>query len=134
MLFRSDKATFHRWLNRGERDRTGPFRAFCDAIKDAEARAVVGWLAHIQKAAADGEWTAAAWKLERRYPETYGRRIQETTTTGTMRVEVVYVDEAIGPPMAIRALPLPEGAGPAGGAGAPRGTPASLGATVEASA
>ncbi len=28
----------------------------------------------IDKAAADGKWQAAAWKLERRYPSQYGRQ------------------------------------------------------------
>jgi hypothetical protein len=28
----------------------------------------------IDKAAADGKWQAAAWKLERRYPTQYGRQ------------------------------------------------------------
>lgn len=52
---------------------------FSDAIKEAEGKAVVGWLAKIEKAANDGNWTAAAWKLERRYPHDYGRTVQEHT-------------------------------------------------------
>jgi hypothetical protein len=40
---------------------------------EAEARAVVGWLAKVERAANEGTWQAAAWKLERRYPEQYGR-------------------------------------------------------------
>lgn len=51
--------------------------AFRMEVEKAEGQAVVGWLAKIEKAASDGEWTAAAWKLERRYPELYGRRVQE---------------------------------------------------------
>jgi hypothetical protein len=51
--------------------------AFVTELEKAEGQAVVGWLAKIEKAASDGEWTAAAWKLERRYPELYGRRVQE---------------------------------------------------------
>lgn len=81
-------------------------RDFCAEVEKAEGQAVVGWLAKIEKAASDGEWTAAAWKLERRYPELYGRRLQETTTFGTVRVEVVYVDEAIEA-APLRALPAP---------------------------
>jgi hypothetical protein len=48
---------------------------FSEAIKEAEGRAAVGWLAKIEKAANDGQWTAAAWKLERRYPNDYGRTV-----------------------------------------------------------
>ena len=47
---------------------------FSDAIKNAEGQAVVGWLAKIEVAAATGNWQAAAWKLERRYPADFGRR------------------------------------------------------------
>ena len=58
--------TFRRWMRENV--------AFHDAIKEAEGKATVGWLAKIEKAASDGNWTAAAWKLERRYPNDYGRR------------------------------------------------------------
>ena len=50
---------------------------FAEQVKEAEGAAAVGWLAKIEKAANDGEWQAAAWKLERRYPQMYGRRVQE---------------------------------------------------------
>jgi hypothetical protein len=48
---------------------------FSDAVKEAEGAAAVKWLAHIEKAAQDGNWQAAAWKLERKYPREYGRRV-----------------------------------------------------------
>lgn len=66
--------TFRQWRDRKP--------AFLDAIKAAEGVAAVGWLAKIEKAASDGTWQAAAWKLERRYPEEYGRQ-------GTQRIENV---------------------------------------------
>ena len=31
----------------------------------------------IEQAAKDGTWQAAAWKLERRYPQEYGKTVQE---------------------------------------------------------
>lgn len=54
-----------------------PFVQFLHAIKDAEAKAAVGWLEVIDDAASNGNWQAAAWKLERRYPGDYGRRVTE---------------------------------------------------------
>lgn len=57
--------TFNAWQKR--------YPAFSAAVKNAEGRAVMGWLAKIEKAASDGAWQAAAWKLERRYPHDYGR-------------------------------------------------------------
>lgn len=61
-----DHATLYRWL---EKDAT-----FATKVKEAEGAATVGWLAKIEKAASDGNWQAAAWKLERRYPDDFGRR------------------------------------------------------------
>lgn len=47
---------------------------FSEQVKNAEGKAVVGWLERIEQAAKDGNWQAAAWKLERRLPEEFGRR------------------------------------------------------------
>jgi transposase len=58
--------TFRRWQRENS--------AFHDAIKMAEGKATVGWLAKIEREADNGSWQAAAWKLERRYPDDYGRR------------------------------------------------------------
>ena len=60
-------ATFGRWRN--------SYADFEQAIKEAEGAAVTGWLAVIEKAAQEGTWQAAAWKLERKYPQQYGRRV-----------------------------------------------------------
>jgi hypothetical protein len=64
-----DYSTFARWMNEK--------RDFREAIKEAEGKASVVWLAKIEQAASEGNWQAAAWKLERRYPEQYGRRVQD---------------------------------------------------------
>lgn len=68
--------TFNEWMKKGEAAQSGAFLEFYEAIKAAEGRAAVGWLAKIEAAASDGNWQAAAWKLERRYPEKYGRQVQ----------------------------------------------------------
>ena len=60
-------ATFYRWLDAD--------RAFRDAVKEAEGAAALAALAAIERAAQAGTWQAAAWLLERRYPEEYGRRV-----------------------------------------------------------
>lgn len=56
--------------------------AFADRITLAEGAAVIGWLARIEKAADDGDWRAAAHKLERRYPHDYGKTVNEQQLTG----------------------------------------------------
>jgi hypothetical protein len=63
------RSTFYEWMNTKNE--------FSDAVKKAEGQAAVGWLAKIEKAANEGEWQAAAWKLERRYPQSYGRKVTE---------------------------------------------------------
>jgi transposase len=50
------------------------FPEFSESIKGAEAQAEVTWLERIEAAAANGTWQAAAWKLERRYPDRWGRK------------------------------------------------------------
>jgi hypothetical protein len=71
-----DPATFWRWV---EKDAN-----FATRVKEAEGAATVGWLAKIEKAASDGNWQAAAWKLERRYPEDYSlrQRLEHTGADG----------------------------------------------------
>jgi hypothetical protein len=71
-----DVATLYRWL---DKDAT-----FAMRLKEAEGGAVVGWLAKIEKAASDGNWQAAAWKMERRYPEDYSlrQRLEHTGADG----------------------------------------------------
>lgn len=63
--------TFRVWMD------TKP--SFSEAVKAAEGKAAVKWLAKIEAAASDGNWQAAAWKLERRYPGDYGRTRTEHT-------------------------------------------------------
>ena len=91
--------TFLNWKKRAQRaveqvgERDGepeetdhPFVEFFDRIKRAQGEAAVGLLAMIGKAA-NRDWKAAAWMLERRYPESYDRnrlrpeRIDEVTPT-----------------------------------------------------
>lgn len=48
---------------------------FAEAVKKAEGKGILQWLAVIEKAALNDNWQAAAWKLERRYPEQYGRSV-----------------------------------------------------------
>lgn len=83
-------STFNTWMTKGEKARTGKYREFYEAIKLAESAAAVGWLAKIEKAASDGSWQAAAWKLERRYPEDYGRQVQENRNSGETTIRVIY--------------------------------------------
>jgi transposase len=75
------KDTYYDWLRRGARaakandtsEAEAPYRAFHAAVEQALAAAEIRDVALIGKAAND-QWQAAAWRLERRYPEKWGRR------------------------------------------------------------
>ena len=58
--------TFRRWIEDDEE--------FRELVEDAEAEAEVLMVARIQDAAATGTWTAAAWWLERRRNQEWGRK------------------------------------------------------------
>jgi len=62
------EATLYRWMEWADSDRrdAGRYKDFQEQIKIAEGEATRNWLAIIERAARDGSWQAAAWKLERR--------------------------------------------------------------------
>lgn len=89
------KAQFYRWLEKGEQQQQGIYRAFRDAIEKAQADAETRNVALIAKAAQDGTWTAAAWWLERKYPERWGRKERHEVTGKDGKdlvIRVVYAD------------------------------------------
>lgn len=71
--------TFFRWLQEGEQAAAGAKRDFWEAVKKAEAEAEALRVSRINKAGRDGNWQADAWYLERRYPDRWGKRVQEVT-------------------------------------------------------
>jgi transcriptional regulator with XRE-family HTH domain len=90
-------STYSRWLEIGENaeDEEKLERKLYDRVLKAEGEAIARNVALVQKAAQDGNWQAAAWWLERRYPNDYARKerldIQE-------RKNVKYVAEFAGRP------------------------------------
>lgn len=85
----------YKWFERGkvesERVANGaaadPSEAEClkfwDEMKKARADAIVRNVAHVQQAAQNGSWQAAAWWLERTVPESYGRNTQRPQAVDT---------------------------------------------------
>lgn len=77
---RIDYTTLRKWMIKGEASVSGQYREFFDAVKEAEADCTKACLAVIRRAALGDpahavvpQWTAAAWLLERRYPQEYGK-------------------------------------------------------------
>lgn len=67
------KDTFYRWLKKGARAKSGKFKAFNEAVHKAMAEAEFQDIMIIANAA-KVDWKAAAWKLERKYPERWARK------------------------------------------------------------
>ena len=66
--------TLNRWRQQGETENApSEFASFAETLKRAQAVAVDTLLSRIQDAARGGDWKAAAWILERRQPESWGR-------------------------------------------------------------
>lgn len=78
------KDTLFRWLRSGARGESERFKRFSDAVKMAMASAEVRDVALVGRAA-QTQWQAAAWRLERKAPDRWGRRD---------RVEVAGVRDA----------------------------------------
>lgn len=66
------RSTLMDWKAKGKRGEQ-PYADFLDSLKRAEAERADEALEHIQKAAGTS-WQAAAWYLERRYPQTFALR------------------------------------------------------------
>jgi hypothetical protein len=75
-----NQSTFYRWLSTNEE--------FRKSIKASEGAGAVELLGRIKKEAKEGSWQAAAWLLERRYPEMYGRNRLELTGANGGAIEI----------------------------------------------
>lgn len=68
------KSTYYKWLEMADAPRAKPeYVEFRDAVKEAEAQAEVASVALIRQAAQNGTWQAAAWYLERKHGDRWGR-------------------------------------------------------------
>lgn len=83
------KDTYYDWFKKGAKQSKGIYRTFSDAVSRALAMsefrdlAVIDTAAHGKKASVDKDgkkieavapnWQAAAWKLERKFPQKWGR-------------------------------------------------------------
>lgn len=87
-------SSFYSYMEKGEADelegRETIFSRFRNAVLEAEAKAETEAVSII-RAAAPETWQAAAWLLERKHPDRWGRRLRmEAEATVTADVEVVH--------------------------------------------
>ncbi len=72
-------STFRRWRLKAEAGEE-PYATFFEDLHMARDRAILRRLSVIDAAAAAGTWQAAAWWLERNFPELYGQRSRHEVT------------------------------------------------------
>ena len=65
--------TLREWVKRGEREKTGAYHEFSEALKKAESDSEMHAVSMVQLAIL-GNWQAAMTYLERRYPDRWRRR------------------------------------------------------------
>ncbi len=75
------ETTFYDWLAENAE--------FSASIEKARSYAAIDALRTIQKARREGQWQSAAWLLERRYPQEYGRRTVQMEVTGKLDMNVL---------------------------------------------
>ncbi|MDO8307001.1 MAG: hypothetical protein Q7V58_01415 [Actinomycetota bacterium] len=104
------RSTYFGWLSRGREAEEArndghevaaseqPFLDFLDRLTVVRATAEVNALREIEQAAHRGNWRAAAWILERRYPERWGpigRRRKAESQESAPLVSVAELEAAI---------------------------------------
>ena len=75
------RRTAYDWIERGAKPGkpNKPYRDFADAVEQARAEAHARQVSLIANAASKS-WQAAAWLLERQYPETWGKPADRAKT------------------------------------------------------
>jgi hypothetical protein len=68
-----NSSTFRRW-RQDALDGIEPFKSFWPEVTKAEADSIIRRMSRIEQAAIEGNWTADAWVLERKYPDKFGKR------------------------------------------------------------
>ncbi len=71
-----DAATLYRWMLRGAREKDSAYADLRTAVLEAESRAKITAIGSITKAMRNGDWRAAAYWLERKFPHQFSDRSQ----------------------------------------------------------
>lgn len=81
--------TFSKWINHPKSENQ---LQLSQALKKVEADYKSNLLAMIYNAGAEGTWQAAAWILERKYPEEFGRKDRVQAEAKVEQVPVIVDD------------------------------------------
>jgi hypothetical protein len=88
--------TFNNWMKAGEAEESKKFSDFYDRVRASEAACAKESLERIRDAA-NTNWNAAAWLLERRYPADYGKKdhLNMQSKTENLNVNAQLSDDEI---------------------------------------
>ena len=75
------RSTFYDWLEKGEAAKSGALMEFSDTVSRARADSALRLVSQITLQAPT-DWRAAAFLLERRFPDDYGKRSEVTGKDG----------------------------------------------------
>lgn len=68
-----NSSTLSQWIRRGKKGEE-PYATFYKRVEQAEAEGELRSMAIIDDVASTGNWLASAWKLERKYPQRFGKK------------------------------------------------------------
>jgi len=81
-------SAFANWMKKG-REGNEKYVDIFEKVKTAESRCVLNALEVIRAAAVEEKnWTAAAWILERKYPELYGKNRLQSDTVQSIELKI----------------------------------------------
>mgnify|MGYP002626333149 CR=1 FL=1 len=66
-------STLNNWKKRGRKGEE-PYKTFLEKVDEAEAEGELRSMGIIDDVASTGNWLASAWKLERKYPQRFGKK------------------------------------------------------------
>jgi len=91
--------TFRYWMIRGQSGKKGDerYRKFYERVRSAEATAESALLSEV-RSAAQGDWRAATWMLERRWSKRWGYKAQvEVTVRSEFQAMIAVIERVCGP-------------------------------------
>jgi transposase len=97
-----NKKTLYEWLKRGKQAQSGIYKEFSNAVEKALAISEIRELKTIKDHSAQ-YWQAAAWRLERRFPDRWGRKDKlqaDINSHQTNKEEVIFEQKLTADPEA----------------------------------
>jgi len=91
-----DEATYYSWIHKAESatGSDGIYVEFLNELKKAEAQNIANTMARIEDAGKKPQyWMAGAWKLERKYPGEFGKRME--LEIGPSKVLIAIQEQAL---------------------------------------